>query len=163
RRQPSKGCGPSRRSIGPNLRSGSATPSSLRAAGASRQWALLRTKPAALPQRADQWSRPRNAAAAGAFFERAIAATGVTPERVVTDKAACSPPEPRTPLPAAQHRTSKYLNNGLERDHGHLKQRLWPMHGFKHPASTDGFTRGHALVQNLRNGFSTPTDGVHRP
>src|SRR5829696_6274334 len=37
-------------------------------------------------------SERRNAAAAEAFFARAIAATGVSPERVVTDKAACYPP-----------------------------------------------------------------------
>jgi IS6 family transposase len=108
-------------------------------------------------------SERRNAAAARAFFERAIAATGRTPERVVTDKAACYPPALRALLPAAEHRTSKYLNNGLERDHGHLKQRLRPMRGFKQLGSADILTRGHALVQNLRNGFSTLTDAVPRP
>jgi transposase-like protein len=76
-------------------------------------------------------SERRNAAAAQAFFVRAIDETGVTPERVVTDKAACYPPALRAVLPAAEHRTSKYLNNGVERDHGHLKQRLRPMRGFK--------------------------------
>jgi transposase-like protein len=109
------------------------------------------------------FSERRNAAAARACFERASAETGVTPERVVTDKAACYPPVLRALLPAAEHRTSKYLNNGLERDHGHLKQRLRPMRGFKQPTSADGFTRGHALVQNLRNGFSSLTAQVPRP
>ena len=108
-------------------------------------------------------SERRNAAAARAFFERAIAETGVTPERVVTDKAACYPPVLRALLPEAEHRMSKYLNNGLERDHGHLKQRLRPMRGFKQLTSADGFTRGHALVQNLRNGCSILTEGVRRP
>ena len=55
------------------------------------------------------------------------------------------------------------LGNGLERDHGHLKQRLRPMRGFKQLASADSFTRGHALVQNLRNGLSSLTDRVPRP
>ena len=105
----------------------------------------------------------RNAAAARAFFERAFAETGVAPERVVTDKAACYPPVLRVLLPDAVHRTSKYLNNGLERDHGHLKQRLRPMRGFKQPTAADGIARGHALVQNLRNGFSSLTDRVPRP
>jgi IS6 family transposase len=108
-------------------------------------------------------SKRRNAAAAEAFFARAIEATGVRPARVVTDKAACYPPALRVLLPAAEHRTSKYLNNGLERDHGHLKQRLRPMRGFKQLAAADSLTRGHALVQNLRNGFSTLTDRVPRP
>jgi transposase, IS6 family len=109
------------------------------------------------------FSERRNAAAAQAFFARAIEATGVIPERVVTYKAACYPPALRVLLPTAEHRTSKYLNNSLERDHGHLKQRLRPMRGFKQLASGDRLTRGHALVQNLRNGFSTLTERVPRP
>ena len=108
-------------------------------------------------------SERRNAAAARAFFERAVAETGTRPERVVTDEALCYPPALRTLLPDAEHRTSKYLNNGLERDHGHLKQRLRPMRGLKQLAAADGFTRGHALVQNLRHGFSSLTDRVPRP
>ena len=60
------------------------------------------------------FSERRNAAAARAFFERAMTETGVTPERVVTDKAACYPPALRALLPTAEHRCSKYLNNGLE-------------------------------------------------
>ncbi len=58
------------------------------------------------------FSERRNAAAAQAFFARAIAETGVTPGRVVTDKAACYPPALRAVLPTAEHRSSKYLNNG---------------------------------------------------
>jgi transposase-like protein len=45
----------------------------------------------------------------------------------------------------------------LERDHGHLKQRLYPMRGFKGANSADLLIRGHALIQNLRNGFSRLT------
>jgi transposase-like protein len=108
------------------------------------------------------FSERRNAAAAAAFFARAIAETGVTPTRVVTDKAKCYPPALRAVLPEAEHRSSKYLNNGLERDHGHLKQRLRPMRGFRRPASGDTLARGHGLVQNLRNGFSTLTAAVPR-
>ena len=109
------------------------------------------------------FSERRNAAAARAFFERAMAETDVTPERVVTDKAGCYPPALRVLLPGAEHRCSKYLNNGLERDHGHLKQRLRPMRGFRRLESADILARGHALVQNLRNGFSTLTADVPRP
>jgi transposase-like protein len=108
-------------------------------------------------------SQRRNAAAARVFFERAIAETGVTPERVITDKAGCYPPALRALLPTAEHRCSKYLNNGLERDHGHLKQRLRPMRGFKQCASADVLPRGHALVQNLQNGFCSLTAPVPRP
>ncbi len=63
-------------------------------------------------------------------------------------------------MPNAEHRRSKYLNNGLERDHGHLKQRYYPMRGFKQARSADVLARGHALIQNLRNDFFTLTMGV---
>jgi transposase, IS6 family len=95
------------------------------------------------------FSERRNAAAAQAFFERAMAETGVRPERVVTDKAACYPPALRALLPRTEHRSSKYLNNRLEHGHGHPKQRLRPMRGFEQLVSADAVTRGHALVQHL--------------
>jgi transposase, IS6 family len=99
------------------------------------------------------FSERRNAAAAHSFFEGAIARTGLTPERILTDKAACYPPAMRAVLPGVEHRCSKYVNNDLERDHGHLKQRLRPMRGFKRLASADTFCRGHALIRNLRGGY----------
>jgi transposase-like protein len=102
----------------------------------------------------------RSSRAAQAFFERAIDATGVTPERATTDKAKCYPPALRVVVPNAEHRRSRYLNNGVERDHGHLKQRLRPMRGFKCARSADIIVRGHALIRNLRNGFSTLTSHV---
>jgi transposase-like protein len=60
----------------------------------------------------------------------------------------------------AEHRRSRYLNNGLERDHGHLKQRLASTRGFKRLASADAVCRGHALIRNLRQGFSALTEAV---
>ncbi len=107
-------------------------------------------------------SQRRNAPAAQAFFQRAIDETGGRPERVTTDRAKCYPPALRAVLPDAEHRMSKYLNNGLERDHGHLKQRLYPMRGFKQAASADVIARGYALIRNLQNGFSTLTQAVPR-
>ena len=106
------------------------------------------------------FSERRNAAAAQAFFERALAETEVTPVRVTTDKAKCYPPALRAALPGVEHRRSTYLNNGLERDHSHLKQRLYPMRGFKRSGSADRLARGHALIRNLRGGFSRLTEGV---
>ena len=108
-------------------------------------------------------SMRRNAAAAEAFFRRALDETSVTPTRVTTDKAACYPPALRVVLPRVEHRTSTYLNNGLERDHQHLKQRLYPMRGFKQAASADLIARGHAFIHNLRNGFSMLTAAIPRP
>ena len=63
-------------------------------------------------------------------------------------------------LPGVGHRRSKYRNNGLERDHSHPKQRLYPMRSFKRGASADTLARGHALISNLRAGFSSLTEGV---
>jgi transposase, IS6 family len=106
------------------------------------------------------FSERRNARAAQPFFERAIGETGVRPQRVTTDKAKCYPPALRVVLPTVEHRGSKYLNNGMERDHGHLKQRLYPMRGLKQAASADIIARGHGLIRNLRNGFSSLTVAV---
>jgi transposase-like protein len=106
------------------------------------------------------FSERRNGAAAQTFFERAMAETEVTPERVTTDKAKCYPPALRVLLPGVEHRRSKYLNKGLERDHSHLKQRLYPMRGFKRGASADTLARGHALIRNLRGGFSSLSAAV---
>jgi transposase-like protein len=106
------------------------------------------------------FSERRNGAAARAFFERAMAETEVTPERVTTDKAKCYPPARRVLLPGVEHRRSKYLKNGLERDHSHVEQRLYPMRGFKRGAAANTLARGHALIRNLRGGCSSLTDTV---
>ncbi len=105
-------------------------------------------------------SPQRNTAAAQAFFETAIDASPVPPTRVTTDKATCYPPALRTLLSNAEHRTSKYLNNGLERDHQHLKGRMRVMRRFKTMASASNFCRGHTLIRNLGNGFSSHTAKV---
>jgi putative transposase len=104
----------------------------------------------------------RNAAAAEALFQRAIGATCVTPKRVITDKATCYPPALRTVLPTVEHRRSRSRNNGVERDHGHLKQRLYPMRGFTRAASAVILACGHALMRNVRDGVSTLTVTVAR-
>ena len=94
---------------------------------------------------------------------RATATTGVVPGCTITDKARCYPPALRGLHLAVQHRRSRYLNNALERDHSHLKQRMRSMRGFKHLPAADVVSRGHALVQNLRNGFSTLTVAIPCP
>lgn len=76
-------------------------------------------------------------------------------QRVVSDKATYYPRNLlRAVLPNVEHRTLKYLNNGLERDHDHLKQRLYAMRRFKQAASATIIARGHALIRSLRNGFA---------
>ena len=96
----------------------------------------------------------RDAASARAFFERALSVAERQPSRVTSDKANCYPPALRALLPAAEHRCSKYLNNGLERDHQFLKGRVRPMRRFKTPTTAGRFCRGHALIRNLSRGFS---------
>ncbi|MDP9311585.1 MAG: IS6 family transposase [Chloroflexota bacterium] len=108
------------------------------------------------------FSERRNARAAQRFFERTIDETGVRPERVTTDKAQGYPPALHPVLPGVAHHRSRYLTNGVERDHGHLKQRLRPLRGFKRAFSADTLARGHGLIQNLRNGFSRLTQAVPR-
>ncbi len=97
----------------------------------------------------------RNTAAAQIFFEEAIQTSKVAPTRVTTDKAKCYPPALRAVLPLAEHRSSKYLNNGLERDHQHLKGRVRPMRRLKSVDSASTFCRGHALIRNLAHGYSS--------
>ncbi|MDP9378966.1 MAG: transposase [Chloroflexota bacterium] len=41
-----------------------------------------------------------------------------------------------------------------------LKQRLRPMRGFKSLTCAGIVTRGHALIQNLREGFSALTQDI---
>ena len=108
-------------------------------------------------------SKRRNAQAAQAFLSRAFATTGVTPRRISTDQARGSPPALRGRRLPVEHRRSRYLNNRLERDHRHLTHRLRPMRGFKRLSAADIVSRGHALMQNLRTGFSTLTVRIPRP
>ncbi len=84
----------------------------------------------------------------------------VRPRRVTTDKATCYPAALRTVLPDAEHRTSKYLNNGLERDHQQLKGRIRPMRRFKTTGGASNFSRGHTLIRNLGRGCSVLTEEV---
>jgi hypothetical protein len=50
--------------------------------------------------------------------------------------------------------------HAIERDHSHLKQRLYPMRGFTRRRSADILVPGHALVRNLRGGFYSLTHRV---
>jgi transposase, IS6 family len=97
-------------------------------------------------------SRRRDAAAAGRFFDRAIAATRTRPAEVVTDRAATYPIVLDELLPAAWHRTERYANNRIEADHGRLKAGLRPMCGLKQDRSARTIIAGHTLVQNVRRG-----------
>jgi transposase-like protein len=51
------------------------------------------------------------------------------------------------------HRTGRYRTNGIERDHGFLKERLRPTRALKSSLSAAVFVVGHALVRNICRGF----------
>lgn len=102
----------------------------------------------------------RDRTAAQAFFEATITTSSVIPTRITTDTAKCYPPALRAVLPEAEHRSSKYLNNGLERDHQPLKGRVRPMRHLKTAGGAATFCHGHALIRNLGCGYSSLTAKV---
>jgi IS6 family transposase len=97
-------------------------------------------------------SARRNATAAGAFFDSAIAVTQSEPVEVVTDRAYSYVRVIEDVLPGAWHRLEQYVNNPIECDHGRLKARLRPMRGLKRQRSARVICAGHAFVQNLSRG-----------
>jgi len=70
-------------------------------------------------------SARRDATAARAFFDCALATAVLAPVEVVTDQAAACVGV----LAQADHRTEQYANSRIEADHGQLKRRLRPMRG----------------------------------
>jgi len=107
-------------------------------------------------------SPTRDMVAARRFFDRAIVSSGTTPRRVITDKAGAYPPALAAAVPGVLHRTGRYRTNGIERDHGFLKERLRPMRGLKSRRSTAVFVVGHALVRNICRGFYRITQAPRR-
>ncbi|MBV8458475.1 MAG: DDE-type integrase/transposase/recombinase [Acetobacteraceae bacterium] len=96
------------------------------------------------------FSEHRDRKAARAFFRSAKAATGITPDRVTTDRHDSYPRAIRTELGSrVRHRTSRYLANRLEQDHRASKGRYRAMRGFKCPRSAARFCRGHDELRNF--------------
>jgi transposase-like protein len=107
-------------------------------------------------------SPTRDMVAARAFFERAIVNSGTTPRRVITNRAGAYPPALALVVPDALHRTGRYRTNGIERDHGFLKERLRPMRGLKSVSSAAIFAPGHALIRNICRGLYQVVEAVPR-
>ncbi len=101
----------------------------------------------------DYVSPTRDMVVARTFFEPATASTGRTPRRVITDEAATYPPALAVVMPGVLHRTGRCRTNGVERDQGFPQERFRPMRGLKSVASAAIFTRGHALMRNIRRRF----------
>jgi IS6 family transposase len=98
-------------------------------------------------------SETRDTAAATAFFAQAIARTDVRPRRVTTGKAAAYPPALRAVVPEVEHVTGKMEQQGIERDHQHLKGRTRSMRGFQQLRCAQVVCDGHGFMRTLHDGF----------
>jgi putative transposase len=95
-------------------------------------------------------SEKRDRPAAEAFFRSARTVTESVPEHVTTDGHASYPGAIKAELgEAVQHRTNRYLNNHLEQDHRGIKQRTYPMGGFKSVEAAKRFCRVYDEVRNF--------------
>ena len=99
----------------------------------------------------------RDIAAAKRFFKRAIEQHG-PPMRITLDgcpatHAAVAELKQEGVLPCeTKIRASKYLNNIVGQDHRRVKQRIYPMLGFKSLANAGATISGMELVQKVREG-----------
>ncbi len=76
-------------------------------------------------------SEKRKMEAAKRFFQQAGAVVGSVPDQVTTNGHTSYPRALRETMGSnGEHRTSTYLNTGLEQDHRGIKQRSYPMRGF---------------------------------
>jgi transposase-like protein len=101
-------------------------------------------------------STPRAAADAAAFFRRAIAATGVAPPAVATDRAAAYPPALAAVPPGAARETAEQVRRRIERAHPRLKGRGRGMRGFKALTGAGVPGRARAFPRTLRGHFCDP-------
>lgn len=102
-------------------------------------------------------SEHRDIAAAKRFFTRRVERHG-TPENITLDgypathAAVGELKKSGVPGPQTKVRTSKYLNNLVEQDHRRVKQRTYPMLGFKSFRTAAVTTSGIELAQKIRKG-----------
>jgi transposase-like protein len=102
-------------------------------------------------------SEHRDIEAAKWFFTRAIEKQG-TPEKITVDGYAATHRaigelKKSKILPInVLVRTSKYLNNLIEQDHRRVKQRVYPMLGFKRFENAEITISGIELAQKIKKG-----------
>jgi transposase-like protein len=102
-------------------------------------------------------SEHRDIAAAKQFFIRAIGRHGA-PESITLDgypatlSAVAEINKSGVRRPKTKVRTSKYLNNIVEQDQRRVKQRIYPMLGFKSFRTAAVAISGIKLVQKIRKG-----------
>jgi transposase-like protein len=107
-------------------------------------------------------SEHRDISAARQFFTKAVKRHGA-PERITLDgypathAAVAELKRGGVLRPQTKVRTSKYLNNLVEQDHRRVKQRIYPMLGFKKFRSAAVTISGVELVQKIKKGqFDIP-------
>jgi len=102
-------------------------------------------------------SEHRDIAAAKSFFKKAIESRGI-PEKITLDGYAASHTAVRElkksrSLPInVLVQTSRYLNNLIEQDHRRVKQRIYPMLGFKRFENAAIATSGIELIHKIKKG-----------
>ena len=101
----------------------------------------------------------RDARAAERFFRKALRAVHTTQPRVINvDQNAAYPPafealqQDGALSPSCTLRPVAYLNNIIEQDHRRVKQRIYPMLGFKRFRNATVVIKGIELAQRIRKG-----------
>ncbi len=128
------------------LKSARAMGLSLSCRGQGRQHRRLRLSP------------NRDAAAAKAFFRKAIRTQGRAPVSITLDgyaalhRAAREMPRQDEAWKQTRLRSSKYLNNLIEQDHRGIKSRTRPMLGFKNYDFAATTITGIELLHRIRKG-----------
>ncbi len=112
-------------------------------------------------------SEKRDKHAARRFLRRLLAIAGERPLRLTTDKHPAYTKAIRWIVGRkALHRHNQYLNNRMEQDHWHIKQRYYPMLGFKRFESASQFCTAFDEFRNylkiLKPGINPPTAADRR-
>jgi transposase-like protein len=101
----------------------------------------------------------RNTKAAYRFLRKAVKTmSNYPPSSITTDKLASYPKAIRRLQGEgllskdAEHRTSKYLNNVIEADHGALKRVIRPTRGFQRMTTASATIRGFEVMRMIRRG-----------
>src|SRR5262249_27309284 len=112
-------------------------------------------------------SKDRDKAAAIRFFRKSIDNNEV-PEKITLDGSQASHQavaelKAEGVLPAQTLvRSNKYLNNMIEQDHRKVKQRYYPMLGFKRFGNAEGTLSGIELANKIKKG-QFDTSGITSP
>ena len=114
---------------------------------------------------ASMLSHRRTTNAAYRFLRNAIKAMShYPPSSITTDKLASYPKailrlQNEGLLPEdVVHRTSKYLNNNLEADHGALKRIIRPTRGFQTMKTAAATLKGFEIMRMIRRGHCIPRE-----